>query len=79
MYSYGMRHQIADNIVRTLPLEPTQSMMVALKQLFGYTCMGGVIILLIFLLWDVQPIRNTLKMMPGWTAVGKQLRKVIMG
>jgi len=77
LYSYGLRHQVADNIARTLPLEPLQSMMVALKQLFGYTCMGGVVILLLFLLWDVPPVRKGLKLMPRWTAVGKQLRNIL--
>jgi len=78
LYSYSMRHQVADNIARTLPLEPTQSMMVALKQLFGYTCMGGVIILLVFLLWDVPPVRKTLKIMPRWKSVGKRLRNILL-
>jgi len=78
LFGYGMRRQVADNMARTLPLEPVQSVMVSLKQLFGWTCMGGVVILLLFLLWDVPPVRKTLKAMPRWTSVGKRLRRVLV-
>ena len=77
LYGYGLRYRMADNMARTMYSDPTQAMMVALKQLYGITCMTGVIILLIFLLWDVPPVRRTLKMMPGWLAVGKRLKNAL--
>lgn len=76
VYSYGLRHQVADNIVRTMPYDVIQSVMVAIKQLFGYTCIGGCVLLLIFLLYDVQPVRSTLKKMPYWNVVGRTFKKV---
>ena len=75
VYSYGIRHQVADNIVRTVPYDTLQSVMVSLKQLFGYTCIGGCAFLLILMLYDVQPVRSTLKRMPYWNAIGRMMRK----
>jgi len=77
LYGYGLRHQMADTMARALSTDPGQALLVVLKQLYGYTCMGGVIILLVFLLWDVPPVRKSLKMMPGWLAVGKRLRTAL--
>lgn len=74
-FSYGMRYHVADNIVRTMPYEPVQSMMVSIKQLFGYMCIGGCVFLLILLLWDVPPVRSTLKKMPYWNVVGRTMKK----
>ena len=31
--------------------------------------------LIIFLLWDIQPIRSTLKKMPAWNFVGRKMKK----
>lgn len=75
VYSYGVRHQVADNIVRTLPYDTVQSVMVSIKQLFGYTCMGGCVFLFILLLYDVQPLRDGLKKIPYWNVLGRIMKK----
>ena len=36
---------------------------------------GGIGGLIIFLLWDIQPIRSTLKKMPAWNFVGRKMKK----
>lgn len=35
----------------------------------------GIGVLIIFLLWDIQPIRSTLKKMPAWNFVGRKMKK----
>lgn len=77
IYSYCLRHGIADNMARGLPYDMLQAMLVSIKQLFGVTCIIGAIILLVFLLWDIQPIRSTLKRMPYWNVVGRLTRRNI--
>jgi DHA2 family multidrug resistance protein len=78
LFSYGMRYHVADNIVRTMPYEPLQSMLVSVKQMFGIVCLFGVAFLLILLLYDVQPVRSTLKKMPYWNFVGKLTRRDVL-
>ena len=75
LYSFGIRHQMADNMARGLPYDATQLLMISVKQLYGITCIIAVAVLLIFLLWDIQPVRSTLKKMPAWNFVGKRMKK----
>lgn len=75
VYSFYLRHHIADNLQRGLPYDSLQSIMLSLKQLFGVTCIIGTVVLLIFLLWDIQPVRSTMKKLPYWNAIGHALRK----
>lgn len=75
LYSYGLRHQIAENFGRGLGYDLTQSMLVSLKQLSGATCVVCAVVLAVFLLWDIQPVRSTLKKMPYWNVVGRVFRK----
>ena len=49
--------------------------MISIRQLYGITCIIGIAVLLIFLLWDIQPVRSTLKKMPAWNFVGKMIKK----
>lgn len=74
-YSYLLRYHIADNLARALPFDATQSMMMGIKQLFGATCIGGCVFLLLLMLWHVQPVRSTLKHVPYWNVVGRRMRK----
>lgn len=74
-YSYLLRYHIADNLARALPFDPTQSMMMGIKQLFGATCIGGCVFLLLLMLWHVQPVRSTLKHVPYWNVIGRRMRK----
>ena len=49
-------------------------MMAGIKTLFGWTCIIGTLVLLLFLLYDIEPVRNGFKKMPSWKEVGSKLR-----
>ena len=75
VYSFYMRHNITENLSRGIPYDTSQVMMISIKQLFGVTCIIGIVVLFGLLLWDLQPVRSTLKKMPYWNVVGRMLRK----
>ena len=75
LYSYGLRYQMADNFARGLPYDATNVLMISIRQLYGVTCVIGVAVLIVFLLWDIQPVRSTLKKIPAWNFVGRLMRK----
>ena len=75
LYSFGLRYQMADNMSRDLPYDATNLLMLSIRNLYGITCLIGIAVLIIFLLWDVQPVRSTLKKMPSWNFVGKRMKK----
>lgn len=75
LYSFGLRYQMADNMSRSLPYDATNLLMLSIRNLYGITCIIGLAVLLIFLLWDVQPVRSTLKKMPAWNFVGRKMKK----
>ncbi len=75
IYSFYLRHHITENLIRGIPYDPLQSIMISVKQLYGFTCLLGVAMLFVFLLWDVQPVRSTLKKMPYWNVIGRILKK----
>ncbi|UKK52184.1 hypothetical protein L6472_06275 [Prevotella sp. E13-17] len=75
-YSYLLRYHVADNMARALqPIDVPQSMMMAVKYLYGATCLVGSLFLLLLMLWHVQPVRSTLKHIPYWNKIGKEIRK----
>lgn len=73
-YSFLMRHHIADNMARGIPYDNAQVVMISVKQLFGATCIIGTIALFVLLLWDIQPVRSTLKRIPYWNVVGRVMK-----
>ena len=75
IYSFGLRHQIADNLSRGLPYDMSNILMISIRQLYGITCWIGLAVLGIFLLWNLQPVRSTMKKMPYWNVVGKYAKK----
>ena len=75
MYSFGLRYQMADNMSRGLPYDAADLLMISIRQLYGITCVIGIAVFLVFLVWDIQPVRSTLKKMPKWALVGKRLKK----
>lgn len=48
-----MRYHMADNMMLHLSYTPMQSMMVSVKQMFGYVCLDGCVFFLLLLLCDV--------------------------
>ncbi len=61
-----MRYKLADNIARMASSAPLQSVLVSIKQLYGVTCLLGCLFLLLVLLYDVQPLRSTMKTGQHW-------------
>ena len=76
-YSFALRHQMADNMSRGLPYDASNLLMISIRQLYGVTCVIGIAVCLIFLLWDIQPVRSTLKKMPEWNFVGRMAKKAM--
>lgn len=56
-------------------LDALTPLMSGVKTLFGWTCLAGCAVLLIFLLFDIEPVRRTFKKMPSWRSVGLSLKK----
>lgn len=77
IYSHYLRHHIADNAARGLGYAHDQLMLVSIKQLFGTSCIIGAAILIVFLLWNLQPVRSTLRRMPYWNVVGRKAKKTM--
>ena len=64
IYSYGLRHQVADTLNRGIHTDYQSVLMVAVKEMFGLMCLVGTLVLLLMLLYDVQPVRSTMARMP---------------
>lgn len=62
-YSFGLRRQVADALNRGIHTDMTQVLMVAVKEMFGLMCIVGTLVLLLMLLYDVQPVRSTVQRM----------------
>ena len=75
LYSYGLRHQIADALSRGIHSDYAQVLMVAVKEMFGLMCLIGTFTLLLMLLYDVQPVRSTMKRMMPLKTIGQQIRR----
>lgn len=75
IYAYNQRRLEADVIARGLIVDHQDLMLIAIKQLFGATCLIGSAFFILMLLYNVNPVRSTLKRMPSWFGVGKKLRR----
>ena len=77
LYSYGLRRQIADALSHGIHTDYTQVLMVAVKEMFGLMCLIGTFTLLLMLLYDVQPVRSTMKrMLPQRKLVRLLIRQI---
>jgi MFS transporter, DHA2 family, multidrug resistance protein len=74
IYAYQLRYYTADNMASGLPYTQLESMMMGTKQIFGILCYAGVFFLLLMMAYDVQPIRSTLRHIPYWNRVYKDVR-----
>lgn len=75
LYGFSLRRHVADNLVSGLPFTLFDSMLMAVKQLYGVTCLIGCAFMLLLMLWHVQPVRSTLKRLPYWNTIGRAMRK----
>jgi hypothetical protein len=78
-YSYGLRHQIADTLNRGLHNDYQSILMVAVKEMFGLMCIVGTFVLLLMLLYDVQPVRSTMSKMPKLRNLGTIIIRQLKG
>lgn len=73
-YGYMLRHNVADNLAGGMPYTAMESMMMGTKQIFGVLCFAGIIFLLAMMVYDVQPVRSTLRRLPYWHRLYRPLR-----
>lgn len=64
IYSYGLRHQIVETMSRGMQTDIMQVLMISVKQLYGGMAIIGTVILMLMLVYDVQPMRDTMQKMP---------------
>ena len=50
-------------------------LLVAVKEMYGSLCLIGTFVLLLMLLYDVQPVRSTMSKMPKLSKLGKIVKK----
>ena len=74
VYAYFLRYQTADNLASGLPYNALESMMMGTKQIYGVLCYAGIVFLLAMMIYDVQPIRSTLRHLPYWNRVYKAMK-----
>ena len=74
IYSYGLRHQIADTLNRGIHPDIQGVIMVAVKEMFGIMCLIGGFTFLLMLLYDVQPVRSTMQKMMPLNKIGRMLK-----
>ena len=76
LYGFAMRYSVADNAVRALQYDSTQLVLVSIKRLYGFTCLLGVVFVVVLMLYNVQPVRSTLKKLPYWNVLGRKARRL---
>ena len=64
IYSHALRHQITETMSRGMQVDMAQVLMVSVKELYGVMSLIGAAILLLMLVYDVQPVRSTMQKMP---------------
>ena len=78
IYSFCLWHNITDNLSRGLPYDGLQSFLISTKQLYGLTSILTLAVLMVFLLWNIQPVRSTMKKFPYLHYVGRMLRQRVL-
>lgn len=64
IYSHHLRYFIADTAARGQHYDLPQTLMIAVKQSYGWVCIVGVVLLLLMMVYEFQPVRSTVKKMP---------------
>lgn len=77
LYSYGLRRYVADSSAIGIQWDMAQIEMIAIKRLFGLTCILGVLFLIALAAYNLQPVRSTLKRIPSWWSVGKSVKREV--
>lgn len=74
IYGYGLRRGINDALARGMQSDFTQVLMAAIKEMFGYMCLIGSAVLLLMMLYDVQPVRSTMRKMLTDNWIGRKVK-----
>ena len=77
IYSYGMRHEIADALSRGIHSDYASILLVAVKEMYGWVCLVGTFVLLLMLLYDVQPVRSTMSRMWSLRKLGRIITRQV--
>ena len=75
IYSFGMRHHVLENLSRALPYDTLQSTLISIKQLYGLTAAALLVVTFAFLLWNIEPMRKRVKLLPSWLSYKFQPNK----
>ena len=69
--------QIADALNRGIHTDYVQILMVAVKEMFGIMCLIGTFTLFLMLLYDVQPVRSTMRRMLPLKKLGRLITRQV--
>ncbi len=75
VYSLGLRRNIADALSRGIHFDMRNVLAVAVKEMYGIMCLVGVFVLLLMLLYDVQPVRSTMGRMRPLRKLGRMVKR----
>ena len=75
IYSYCLRHNTAENLSRGIPYDTGQAILLSVKQLYGVTSLIALTVLVAFLLWNIQPVRSTMRKIPYWNVIGRVMKR----
>ncbi|MCD7714101.1 MAG: hypothetical protein LUI08_04135 [Prevotella sp.] len=75
IYNFFLRREEASSLAAGIVTERGDTVLIALKEVFGATCLIGCFILIVLLVADIKPVRSSMKLMPSWFSVGKMLRQ----
>lgn len=64
IYSFRMRYNIADNLMRDVPNDIVNVLLASVKQSYGMMCLIGSLLLLLMMVYEFPRVRNTVKMIP---------------
>ena len=79
LYAYGLRRQVADTLARGIHPDYDGVLLVAVKERYGLMCLVGLFVLLVMLLYDVQPVRSTMKRMMPLKKMGRMILRQVNG
>ena len=74
-YGYGLRHQITETMSRGMQSDISNILMIGVKQMYGSICIIGTIVLLLMLLYNVQPVRSTMQKMPHMKVLARIVKR----
>ena len=78
LYGFGLRRQIADTLSRAVQHDMSSILLVSIKQMYGSICLIALAVLLLMLLYDVQPVRSTMQKMPRMKVLARMVKRQVV-